>query len=97
MRFKSGTLDLSRSGSTLGANADAYFGAQTGLEADLSSATAATINELREAFALQRFAEALARWGSRYTEYLRYCGVIAEDQRLQRPEYLPGDRDWETK
>ena len=39
-------------------------------ETDLSAATAASVNDLREAFALQRYAEARARYGSRYTEYL---------------------------
>jgi hypothetical protein len=63
-----------------------------GLEADLSSATAASINELREAFALQRYKEARARYGSRYTEYLRYLGIRSSDARLQRPEYLGGGR-----
>lgn len=58
--------------------------------ADLSNATAVSVNELREAMALQRFAEARARYGSRYTEYLRYLGVRSSDSRLQRPEYLGG-------
>lgn len=60
--------------------------------ADLSTATAATVNELREAFALQRFQEARSRYGSRYTEYLRYLGVKSSDARLQRPEYLGGGK-----
>lgn len=64
----------------------------TGLETDLSGATAASINDLREAFALQRYAEARARYGSRYTEYLRYLGVESSDARLQRPEYLGGGK-----
>lgn len=62
------------------------------IRADLSEATAATINELREAFALQRYEEARARYGSRYTEYLRYLGVRSSDARLQRPEYLGGGK-----
>jgi len=61
--------------------------------ADLSSATGASVNLLREAFALQRFQEARARYGSRYTEYLRYLGIRPSDARLQRPEYLGGGRD----
>lgn len=60
--------------------------------ADLSSATAVDINAVREAFALQRYAEARARYGSRYTEYLRYLGVRSSDARLQRPEYLGGGK-----
>lgn len=59
---------------------------------DLSGASAASINSLREAFAMQRMAEARARYGSRYTEYLRYLGVTSSDARLQRPEYLGGGR-----
>lgn len=50
------------------------------------------INKLREAFALQRFEEHRALYGSRYTEYLRYLGIRASDARLQRPEYLGGGR-----
>lgn len=65
---------------------------QGGLVADLSSATAVNVNVLREAFALQRYEEARARYGSRYTEYLRYLGVRSSDARLQRPEYLGGGR-----
>lgn len=60
--------------------------------ADLSSASAITVNALREAMALQRYAEARARYGSRYVEYLRYLGVRSSDARLQRPEYLGGGR-----
>jgi len=60
--------------------------------ADLSGASAITINALREAMALQRYAEARARYGSRYIEYLRYLGVRSSDARLQRPEYLGGGR-----
>lgn len=63
-----------------------------GVFADLSAVSAATINELRLAFALQRYEEARARYGSRYTEYLRYLGVRSSDARLQRPEYLGGGR-----
>lgn len=62
----------------------------TTLIADLSAATAATVNQLREAFALQRYEEARARYGSRYTEYLRYLGIRSSDARLQRSEYLGG-------
>lgn len=62
------------------------------LIADLSTASAANINALREAFALQRYEEARARYGSRYTEYLRYLGVRSSDSRLQRPEYLGGGK-----
>lgn len=60
--------------------------------ADLSGATATAINDVRRAFALQRYQEARAQYGSRYTEYLRYLGVRSSDSRLQRPEYLGGGR-----
>ena len=64
---------------------------KSGVVADLSEATAATINALREAFQLQRFFERDARGGTRYTEILRsHFGVISPDARLQRPEYLGG-------
>lgn len=59
-------------------------------ETDLTSATAASVNDWRRAFAIQRYQEARARYGSRYTEYLRYLGVRPKDERLQRPEFLGG-------
>ena len=59
------------------------------LKADFGSVD---INQLREAFALQRFEEHRALYGSRYVEYLRYLGVKSSDARLQRPEYLGGSR-----
>lgn len=63
----------------------------TGLEADLSNATAVTINALREAFQVQRMYEKDARGGTRYTELLRsHFGVVSPDARLQRPEFLGG-------
>ena len=70
------------------------FGATTGLEADLSTATAATINQLREAFQIQRLYEKDARGGTRYTEVIQsHFGVTSPDARLQRPEYLGGGKD----
>jgi len=60
--------------------------------ADLSNASAVTVNALREALAFQRYEEARARYGSRYVEYLRYLGVRSSDARLQRPEYLGGGK-----
>lgn len=63
------------------------------LYADLSDATAATINELREAFQIQRLYERDARGGTRYTEILQsHFGVTSPDARLQRPEYLGGQK-----
>jgi hypothetical protein len=63
----------------------------TTLYADLSDATAATINELRQAFQIQKIYERDARGGTRYTEIVRsHFGVVSPDGRLQRPEYLGG-------
>ena len=68
--------------------------AATPLYADLSSATAATINELREAFQIQKLYERDARGGTRYTEIVQsHFGVVSPDARLQRPEYLGGGKD----
>lgn len=78
------TLAFRATGSGATATLDIY--------ADLTNASAVTVNLLREALALQRFEEARARYGSRYTEYLRYLGVRSSDARLQRPEYLGGGR-----
>jgi len=63
------------------------------IRADLSEATAATINSLREAFQLQKLLERDARGGTRYTEIIRsHFNVTSPDQRLQRPEFLGGGR-----
>jgi len=85
-------------GSVLG---DAYagtgaIGASTtiypsNLYADLSLATAATINQLRQSFQIQKLLERDARGGTRYTEIITaHFGVRSPDARLQRPEYLGG-------
>jgi hypothetical protein len=59
--------------------------------ANLSSATPISINDLRQAFQIQKLYERDARGGTRYTEILRsHFGVISPDARLQRPEYLGG-------
>jgi len=61
------------------------------LEADLTQATAATINQLRQAFQVQKLYERDARGGTRYTEIIRaHFNVTSPDARLQRPEYLGG-------
>lgn len=61
------------------------------LYADLSVATAATINSIRQAFQIQRLLERDARGGTRYIEIVRsHFGVQSPDARLQRPEYLGG-------
>ena len=67
--------------------------APANLVADISAATGISINELRLAFATQQYYEKLARSGSRYIELLdSIFGVQAPDQRLQRSEYLGGQR-----
>jgi len=59
--------------------------------ADLASATAATINQIRQAFQIQKLLERDARGGTRYTEIIKaHFGVTSPDARLQRPEYLGG-------
>jgi len=71
-------------------NEDVY---PSNLYADLSSATAATINSIRLAFQTQRLLERDARGGTRYTEMIRsHFGVVSPDARLQRPEYLGGSK-----
>lgn len=73
---------------------DFYFGLSRDPElshvyADLSSATAATVNQLREAFAMQHFLERIAKTGTRYTEIISgVYGVTVPDYRLQRAEFL---------
>jgi hypothetical protein len=63
----------------------------TGLSADLTDATASTINDLRLAFQTQKFYEKQARGGTRYTEVIKsHFDVISPDMRLQRPEYIGG-------
>lgn len=63
------------------------------LGADLSNVTAATINQLRQAFQIQKLLEKDARGGTRYREVLReHFGVISPDSRMQIPEYLGGYR-----
>lgn len=65
--------------------------ASDGFVADLSKATPISINDLRQAFQIQKLYERDARGGTRYTEILRsHFGVISPDARLQRPEYLGG-------
>ena len=65
--------------------------ADTQLLADLSGATAATINDLRLAFKTQRLLERDARSGTRYNEtILAHWGVVVPDFRVQRPEFLGG-------
>jgi hypothetical protein len=87
-----GTAWTSATGTNTGfANFGAAGAGTTGLYADLSTATAATINQLRQSFQIQKLLERDARGGTRYTEIVRaHFGVISPDARLQRAEYLGG-------
>lgn len=73
---------------------DGNFGiTPSNLYTDLTQATAATINQLRQAFAIQRMYEKDARGGTRYIEVIKtHFGVTSPDSRQQRPEYLGGLR-----
>lgn len=79
-----------------GPSADVAMGvhqnsAFSGLIADLSDAVGATINEMREAIAIQQILERDARMGTRYTERIfGQFGVVIPDFTAQRPEYLGG-------
>ena len=88
-----GTPGETESGAT-GATSKSYgvvASGDSGLYADLTGATAATINQLRLAFATQKFLEIQARGGSRYIEVIKnHFNVTSPDARLQRPEYLGG-------
>jgi len=90
--------DVVRNIQTSAIGADIYYDGTSGaaaqtapLFADLSDATAATINSLRQAFQVQKIFERDARGGTRYTELIKsHFGVTSPDARLQRPEYLGG-------
>ena len=75
-----------------GVSLNPYFNTNS-IVADLSQSTAATINDLRYAFQLQKLLEKDALYGSRYWEILAaHFGIKAPDSSLQRPEYLGGHR-----
>ncbi|UPW41185.1 major capsid protein [Sigmofec virus UA08Rod_5306] len=96
------SLGLKRTGNNQQSTLFEYAVTQTGgassiyptnLMADLTQATAATINQLRQAFAIQHMYEKDARGGTRYIEVIKtHFGVNSPDSRLQRPEYLGGCR-----
>lgn len=68
-------------------------GAPSNLYADLSTVSAVTVNQLRQAIQMQRLLELQARSGTRYTEIIRASfSVVSPDARLQRPEYLGGTK-----
>lgn len=80
-----------------GADTEAALGETVGknhnLYADISEVQATTINELRQAIAVQHILERDARTGTRYKEYLQGAwGVTSPDARLDRSEYIGGYR-----
>ena len=84
----SGRVQASSTGTMTGSGG---FISPSNLVADLSSATSATINSLRQAFQIQKIYERDARGGTRYTELIQaHFGVSSPDARLQRAEYLGG-------
>lgn len=90
MKQNTGNVHITTSTGTL-ENASGLYPAN--LFADLSMASSATINQLRQAFAVQRLYERDALGGTRYTEMIKaHFGVTSSDARLQRPEYLGGKR-----
>ena len=89
--INAGTATMAAAGYAGATFQTAIWGTNTGLYADLSAATAATVNQLRQSFQIQKLLERDARGGTRYTEIIRsHFGVISPDARLQRPEYLGG-------
>ena len=88
-----GTVTTDASGFLLGgaSSTNKYYDPKDTLIADLTDSAAGTINQLREAFQIQRLYERDARGGTRYIEIIRsHFGVVSPDARLQRPEYLGG-------
>ena len=88
LTFSNSAIATSNTGTT-GVNIAGTY--PNNLYADLSTATAATINQLRQAFQIQKIYERDARGGTRYTELIQaHFGVTSPDARLQRAEYLGG-------
>jgi len=91
MNATASNVDLSSNSGAQGLRFDIDSALQSSIVADLSEATAATINQLRQAFQVQKLYERDARGGTRYIEILKsHFGVTSPDARLQRPEYLGG-------
>jgi hypothetical protein len=86
------SVDVSALGAfELADGTDMHYDPRGTLVANLEEATAATINQLRQAFQLQKLFERDARGGTRYSEIIRsHFSVISPDHRLQRPEFLGG-------
>lgn len=91
--YTSGTvIDGGTNDQTFYVEEDPLHAGFPGIYADLSEATAVNVNDVRRAFALQRFAEARAQYGSNFVDYLAYLGIRSSDARLQRAEYLGGGK-----
>lgn len=91
LRFTTANNNVTYAGATIGVTDEIYYGTDTGLIANLSTATAATLNQVRQSYAVQHLLEADARGGTRDVEAIQHrWGVTVPDYRLQRPEYLGG-------
>lgn len=87
------SFGLGRADNGDGTATQVVAGRNVDLVTDLSSAVGATVNQLRQAFAIQKFYERQARSGSRYIEVVKgHFDVTNPDFRVQRPEYLGGKR-----
>lgn len=85
----SGTIGLQAPG--LPADEEVRFATPTGLQVNLGASTSPSVNQVRQAFQVQRMYERDARGGNRFTEIIRsHFGVISDDARLQRSEFLGG-------
>lgn len=89
-RNNTNSLGLTASGPSVIGSTDLY---PDNLWAINSAGAVSTINQLRMAFQIQKLYERDARGGTRYIEILKaHFGVTSPDARLQRPEYLGGNR-----
>lgn len=88
------TGDIKTEYAATGTKTNDYSFNPDNLWADLNQTTLVTINQLRQAYAVQRYLEAIARGGSRYIEIIKgIFGVTSPDARLQRSEYIWGTRN----
>lgn len=88
-----GNRILALSGASLAEGGNALYYSKksvggSGLSADLSGASTVTIDELRQAFAIQRWQEKRSLFGSRYEDLLHFWGLSTQDYRLQRAELV---------
>lgn len=91
LNMQSGSSTVIWGGGAPGVDGTAEW-ANPDLVTDLSSVSGISISDLRNYLALQRFQEARAKFGSRYSEYIKYLvpGIGNLDSRLQEPEYIGG-------